>query len=62
MGTQLKQTALKDAIELSKVAFGTTNQSLATYTHPEECAKFVDVLYHKLCDLYADATTSATEG
>ena len=49
MDTQLKQMALKDAVELSKVAFGTTNQNLATYTHPDVCAEFVDVLYHKLC-------------
>ena len=61
MDTQLKQMALKDAVELSKVAFGTTNQNLATYTHPSECAEFVDVLYRKLCDLYTDATTSAAE-
>ena len=61
MDTQLKQIALKDAVELSKIAFGTTNQNLATYTHPDECAKFVDVLYRKMCALYADATTGTIE-
>ena len=61
MDTQLKQMALKDAVELSKVAFGATNQNLATYTHSDVCAEFVDTLYHKLCDLYADATATAAE-
>lgn len=55
MDTQVKQAALKDAIELSRVAFGTATQGRAPFQSPEACADFLDTLYHKLCALYSDA-------
>lgn len=55
MDSQVKQRALKDAVELAGVAFGTASQSSAPFQYSELCAEFLETLYQKLCELYSDA-------
>jgi len=54
---QVKQQALRDAIALASVAFGTSAHSSVPYHHGEACAEFLETMYRTLCELYSDAIT-----
>lgn len=55
--SEIKQTALGEAVDLAKVAFGSCAGSVAPFVRPENAVEFLDVVYHKLCELHADSLT-----
>jgi len=56
MDSHIKQEALKDAVKLAEAALGSGCGNVPPFFHGDECAEFVETVYHKLCELQEDAT------
>lgn len=57
MDSMLKQKALKEAIELTKVALSSPTGNACAVAHPELATQFLDETYRKLCELMEDSTS-----
>lgn len=57
MDSDIKQKALEDAIELTKVALSSPTGNACVVAHPEAVTKFLDDAYSKLCNLWQDAVS-----
>lgn len=58
MDSLLKQKALVEAIELTKVALSSPTGNACVVAQPEAAAKFLDGTYRKLCELWEDSTSN----
>lgn len=57
MDSLLKQKALEEAIELTKVALSSPTGNACVIAHPDTATKFLDEAYRKLCELWEDSTS-----
>ena len=55
MDTEIKQKALADAIKLTGEALASTTGNNDHVAHGDNAAAFLETVYRKLAELYADA-------
>lgn len=55
MDRVLKQKALEQAVELTKVALSSPTGNACAIAHPDSATKFLDETYRKLCELWDES-------